>query len=384
MSYTKLAALEETGYVVLDRYDQARDPPGVARHHLRRLEVLRRHPLRPAGQRVRRPRVQRVLAPHAAQDRQGRRLGRGERRQGADPQGPRRGARRQHRPLPGHRAAAQHLRRDRDAQPAPRRQQPAQPRGHRLDRPRLLQPHRRPRLGHGAARGQGRPVDRDADPAARRRAGHRRHPAALPRGLAPGRASRGTASSRRGSPARSWSPTSRSTTPSRASTARRCRRPSSTRSPRSSPSALRLRSTPAPKSCPRPDGASLVHAARNSSYDPVEVTPLHPDEVARARDEALAAIKAAGDLDELKAVRLAHAGDRSPLALANREIGALPPQAKAEAGKRVGVARADVKKALEVARGRARGRARRDRSWSTRPSTSRCPGTGGRRAPGTR
>ncbi len=35
-------------------------------------------------------------------------------------------------------------------------------------------------------------------------------------------------------------------------------------------------------------------------------------------------------------MRLAHAGDRSPLALANREIGALPPQAKAEAGQRVG------------------------------------------------
>jgi phenylalanyl-tRNA synthetase alpha chain len=88
-------------------------------------------------------------------------------------------------------------------------------------------------------------------------------------------------------------------------------------------------------------------SAPNSSYDPVEVTPLHPEEVARARDEALAAIKGAADLDELKAVRLAHAGDRSPLALANREIGALPPQAKAEAGKRVGMARADVKKALE-------------------------------------
>ena len=35
---------------------------------------------------------------------------------------------------------------------------------------------------------------------------------------------------------------------------------------------------------------------------------------------------------QLKAARLAHAGDRSPLALANREIGALPPAAKADAG----------------------------------------------------
>src|ERR671937_259989 len=34
-------------------------------------------------------------------------------------------------------------------------------------------------------------------------------------------------------------------------------------------------------------------SAPNKSYDPVEVTALHPDEVARARDEALAAITAA-------------------------------------------------------------------------------------------
>ena len=49
-------------------------------------------------------------------------------------------------------------------------------------------------------------------------------------------------------------------------------------------------------------------SAPNSSYDPVEVTPLHPDEVARARDEALAAIKAAADLEELKSVRLGARG----------------------------------------------------------------------------
>jgi phenylalanyl-tRNA synthetase alpha chain len=87
-------------------------------------------------------------------------------------------------------------------------------------------------------------------------------------------------------------------------------------------------------------------SAPNRDYDPVEVTPLHPDEVERFRDEALAAIAAASDLDSLREVRLAHAGDRSPLALANREIGALPPQAKAEAGRRVGQARGAVTKAL--------------------------------------
>ncbi|MFS2294786.1 MAG: phenylalanine--tRNA ligase subunit alpha [Actinomadura sp.] len=88
-------------------------------------------------------------------------------------------------------------------------------------------------------------------------------------------------------------------------------------------------------------------SAPNKSYDPVEVSALRPEEVERARDEALSAIAAAADLDELKKVRLAHAGDRSPLALANREIGSLPPAARAEAGKRVGAARAAVSKALK-------------------------------------
>jgi phenylalanyl-tRNA synthetase alpha chain len=87
-------------------------------------------------------------------------------------------------------------------------------------------------------------------------------------------------------------------------------------------------------------------SAPNKSYDPVQVTTLNADEVEQARDAALAAITAAADLDELKKVRLEHAGDRSPLALANREIGALPPAAKAEAGKRVGQARRAVSEAL--------------------------------------
>jgi phenylalanyl-tRNA synthetase alpha chain len=92
-------------------------------------------------------------------------------------------------------------------------------------------------------------------------------------------------------------------------------------------------------------------SAPNKSYDPVQVTPLNADEVERARVDALAAIAAVTDLDALKAVRLAHAGDRSPLSLANREIGALPPAAKAEAGKRVGAARRSVSEALAARQG---------------------------------
>ena len=86
----------------------------------------------------------------------------------------------------------------------------------------------------------------------------------------------------------------------------------------------------------------------NTNYDPVEVAVLRPGAVEAAVDAALTAIAGALSLDEFKRVRLAHAGDDSPLSLANREIGALPPAAKADAGKRVGQARARVKEALEA------------------------------------
>src|SRR5215472_9019898 len=78
-----------------------------------------------------------------------------------------------------------------------------------------------------------------------------------------------------------------------------------------------------------------------------QLVPLAPEDLARALDEALAAVAAAGTLDELKAARLAHDGDRSPLALASAAIGALPPQARAEAGRRVGAARSQVREAIK-------------------------------------
>lgn len=89
-------------------------------------------------------------------------------------------------------------------------------------------------------------------------------------------------------------------------------------------------------------------SAPNKSYDPVEVEALKPEQIERMRDEALAAIASAADLDALREAKVAHSGDRSPLALANREIGALPPHAKAEAGKRVGQARGAVNQALKA------------------------------------
>src|SRR6202042_156132 len=87
-------------------------------------------------------------------------------------------------------------------------------------------------------------------------------------------------------------------------------------------------------------------SAPNKNYDPVEVTALTADEVERAVAEALAAVDAAKNLDQLKEARLAHAGDKAPPSLGRAEIGALPPQARADAGRRVGAAVARVREAL--------------------------------------
>jgi phenylalanyl-tRNA synthetase alpha chain len=87
-------------------------------------------------------------------------------------------------------------------------------------------------------------------------------------------------------------------------------------------------------------------SAPNKSYDPVEVTALSPEETGRALAAALTAIAAARTLDELKAARIAHTGDRAPLTLASAEIGALPPEARADAGRRTGAAKARIREAL--------------------------------------
>jgi len=70
---------------------------------------------------------------------------------------------------------------------------------------------------------------------------------------------------------------------------------------------------------------------------PLDPAPLEPAALDAALDAAREAFAAAGDLDALKAARLAHV-DKGAIAAARREIGALPPAAKAEAGKLVGAA----------------------------------------------
>jgi phenylalanyl-tRNA synthetase alpha chain len=86
----------------------------------------------------------------------------------------------------------------------------------------------------------------------------------------------------------------------------------------------------------------------NTSYDPVTVASLDAAHVEAMVADALAAFAGATSIAALKAARLAHAGDRSPIALANREIGALPPQARKEVGTRIGHARGRINEALKT------------------------------------
>jgi len=73
---------------------------------------------------------------------------------------------------------------------------------------------------------------------------------------------------------------------------------------------------------------------------------LQPQAIEAMVAEALAAIAAADSVMVLKQARLAHTGERSPLALANRAIGSLQPQERKQAGQLLGAARGRVQQAL--------------------------------------
>jgi phenylalanyl-tRNA synthetase alpha chain len=59
------------------------------------------------------------------------------------------------------------------------------------------------------------------------------------------------------------------------------------------------------------------------------------------------AFAAATNLDSLKEARLAHLGDKSPIAIASRGLGSLPADQKAEVGKLIGEGKAAIAAALE-------------------------------------
>jgi phenylalanyl-tRNA synthetase alpha chain len=81
---------------------------------------------------------------------------------------------------------------------------------------------------------------------------------------------------------------------------------------------------------------------RHDPYDPKQAALLDQARLDEAVAAAEKAFADAADVDVLTALRHQHLGDRSPVALARREIGSLPPQAKADAGARVNQARAAI------------------------------------------
>src|SRR5215467_12682744 len=89
---------------------------------------------------------------------------------------------------------------------------------------------------------------------------------------------------------------------------------------------------------------------RNDPYDPKQVAMLDPAALDDAVASAEKAFAAAADLDALTALKPPHLGDRSPVSLARREIGALPPAAKADAGARVNAARQTIQAAFDARR----------------------------------
>lgn len=76
---------------------------------------------------------------------------------------------------------------------------------------------------------------------------------------------------------------------------------------------------------------------------------MNQGEVAQWVDQARSAFAAAQDLDSLKDARLAHAGDKSPIALASRSLGSLPADQKASVGKIIGEAKVAIAAALDEA-----------------------------------
>jgi len=87
---------------------------------------------------------------------------------------------------------------------------------------------------------------------------------------------------------------------------------------------------------------------RNDPYDPKQVALLDQASLDDVVAQAQKAFDGATDVDALVALRPQHLGDRAPVSLARREIGALPPHAKADAGKRVNEARAAIQAAYDA------------------------------------
>ncbi|MGH3741268.1 MAG: phenylalanine--tRNA ligase subunit alpha [Actinomycetes bacterium] len=86
---------------------------------------------------------------------------------------------------------------------------------------------------------------------------------------------------------------------------------------------------------------------RNDPYDPKQAALLDQSALAEATAAAEKAFTEAGDLDQLTGIRHQHLGDRAVVSLARREIGSLPPAARADAGQRVNAARGAIQQAYD-------------------------------------
>ena len=184
MGYIKSAALEETGYVVLDRYNQELDPKewlDIEYNDWKSSGDTRFAPLASFAGEIECNGFWNHKPPRTDKDGVWIDVAG---REGAEPHAPRAGAGRERRPLPRHRAAAEHVR-GLPLQPAPGRQQPPEPGRHRLGRPRLLQPHRRQGQLLRPAREPHRPERRVPHRAPGRRAADHRHAAPVARGDPP-------------------------------------------------------------------------------------------------------------------------------------------------------------------------------------------------------
>ncbi|MFM8752721.1 MAG: phenylalanine--tRNA ligase subunit alpha [Actinomycetota bacterium] len=70
-------------------------------------------------------------------------------------------------------------------------------------------------------------------------------------------------------------------------------------------------------------------------------------EVDRIKSDALIAIAGASNLDHLREIKIAHVGDRSPIARLNQGLGQLPVEERAAMGKVIGTARANINQAYD-------------------------------------
>ncbi|WP_072691186.1 phenylalanine--tRNA ligase subunit alpha [Rhodococcus marinonascens] len=82
----------------------------------------------------------------------------------------------------------------------------------------------------------------------------------------------------------------------------------------------------------------------------VDANALTEHALTAAAECAEKAFASANDLDELAQAKVEHLGDKSPIALARRGLGALPGKDRAEVGKRVNVARTRISETFDERR----------------------------------